>query len=258
MDTLRTPRPHIRSVVLLGLWLMTAALAANAWLSAFVQPSTSMQKLSERGTLVAASTPYTIVLQETTRGPSEAMTSQGKMTIALRRNGAIVIQYEHLGTPAVIQRTIELPNGVTLVVDDIRERRTSALNRLSASARARMDPSRQCVKNDLGEVVLAGQIISEHDVVAGYDAIRVQSGNSVHWFARQLGCAQIKTSTALSGGTVNEKTPILIAPGEPDTALFYVPERYIEVQPSVFHNLDPSSREAFRLDRFYFERRPPQ
>jgi hypothetical protein len=259
VNTFKIPRAYIGSVLLPALWLVIAALAANAvWLTAFAQPQgPTPEALSRAGAPVAARTPYTVVLQESTRGPSGDVSLQGTMTIALRRDGAFVVRYEHLGTPAaVIQRTIELPTGVTIVVDDVRERRTSTRTRVGMSSRARMDPTQSCIKNDSGELVFPGQIVSDRDLVAGYDTVKIKSGDSTFWFARQMGCANVKSSTRLSEVVLNEKVATLIAPGDPDGALFYVPDRYTEVPPSVFHQLDPNSHEAHTLDRSYFERRP--
>jgi hypothetical protein len=121
-----------------------------------------------------------------------------------------------------------------------------------------MDPAQGCIKNDVSELILPGQIASGREVVAGYDTVRITSENATYWFALALGCAQVKSRVVLSSGTINEQVATGVAPGEPDDGLFYIPQRYSEVPPSVFHQLEPNSREANTLDRSYFARRPPR
>jgi hypothetical protein len=259
MNQLKSRGGRIGFGLLASLWLVIGGLATNAvWLIAFTQSPTPTPALSHRGTPVAARTPYTVILQESTPGPSGDVSPQGSMTFALRGDGGFVVRYEHLGTPAVIQRTIEFSNGVTVVVDDIREHRTSTLTRMGTSARARMDSARDCIKNDVGEPVFSGQIVAAHEVVAGYDTVKITSSNSTFWLARQLGCAQVKSRAQLSDGVINEQVAILTAAGEPDNALFYVPARYSEVPPSVFYKLDPNVVKTQKLDRSYYARRPPK
>jgi hypothetical protein len=179
------------------------------------------------------------------------------MTIALRLDGASVIKFEYSQADAVIHRTIELPTGVTVVVDDVRQRRSSTC-RSGTSFRARMDSSRGCIRNDVGDLVFRGEIVGEGDVVAGYDTVRVQSDRSTFWFARDVGCAHVKSITKLPGGGTSEKVASLITPGDPDSALFSVPDTYEEVPPSVLHRMAPDSAEARRTDTFYFQCRPPK
>jgi hypothetical protein len=252
-------RAFIGAAFLLSLWLVIAALAANTvWVTISAQPEgpAPQQSLSDAGAPVAARAPYTVILQESTQGPDGVVSPQGTMTLALRSDGAYLVQYEHLGTPFVLLRTIELPTGETVVADDIRERRTTTKIRPGSSQRARMDPRQGCIKNDIGEPVFPGKVVGNRDRVAGYDTVRVLAGTSTLWFSRQLGCAQVKASTPMPTGGVNEKIPTWIYAGEPDAALFYVPDRYQEVPPSVFQQLNPNSREAHAADRFYFQRRP--
>jgi hypothetical protein len=260
MDRLKSGRGRIGLWLLVAVWLGIGGLAVNAvWLTAFTQTSTpGKTTLSRTGAPIATSTPYTVVLQESTREPSGKMSLEGSLTLALREDGAFVTRYEHWSGPAVIQRTIELQNGVTVVVDDIRERRMSTRTRVGTSVRARMDSVRDCIKNDVGELVFPGQLIADRSLVLGYETVRVTSGPSTFWFARQLGCAQVKSSTQLADGVVNEKLAILVVPGEPDSGLFYLPERYTEVPPSSFYELDPNDRDAQQRDRSYYERQPPR
>ncbi|HZB26406.1 MAG TPA: hypothetical protein VE379_09760, partial [Vicinamibacterales bacterium] len=138
--------------------LTTFAAAAHAlWLMAAAQSGApTPTKLSTGGTPVAARTPYTVVLQESTHGPSGDV-AQSTMTMALRSDGAFLVQFEHSVGP-VHQRTIELPTGGTVVVDDVRHRQTSRSTRSGISFRARMDPARGCVENDIGEIVFPGQV----------------------------------------------------------------------------------------------------
>lgn len=233
----------------------TLGAVANAlWLTAAAQSTPpAPAQLSAAGALIAARTPYTVVLQESTHGPS-ADVAQSTMTMALRGDGAFLVQFEHPVGP-VLQRTIELPTGVTVVVDDIRHRRTSRSARSGVSFRARMDPARGCVENDAGELVFPGQVAGSSERIAGHDTVRVASAQSTFWFALDLGCATLKSTTRMSDGGTNEKVATRVTPGEPDTALFAVPDSYAEVSPSAFHQMDPTSPEAHEIDAAYFQRR---
>src|SRR5688572_22579998 len=117
---------------------LTMFAAANAlWLTAAAQSGPPVPaKLSSAGTPVAARTPYTVVLQESTHGPSGDV-AQSTVTMALRADGAFLVQFEHPRGP-VHQRTVELPTGTTVVIDDVRHRRTSRSTRTGISFRARM------------------------------------------------------------------------------------------------------------------------
>ncbi len=260
MKTFEISGVPVRAVILRASWVMILAVVANvAWLRASAQrPTPTPEKSSSSGAPVAARTPYTVVLQESTRGSSGDVTLQSTMTMALRSDGAFLMQIEHFRGSPVIQRTIELPTGATVVVDDVRERRTSRWTRQGTSLRARMDSSRGCIKNDIDESVFPGEIVGDADLIAGYDTVKVQSRGSTFWFARQLGCANVKSIMLMPGGGTNEKVATLITPGEPDSALFSVPDRYEEVPPSVFFEMEPNSATARELDRVYFQRRPPQ
>jgi hypothetical protein len=119
-----------------------------------------------------------------------------------------------------------------------------------------MDARHGCIKNDRGELVVAADVIEEGEVVSGHETVKAASAESVYWFARGLGCARLRVITRMPGGGRNVKTSISITAGDPDDALFYVPERYDEVPPSTFYDLNPASPEIQKLDRGYFARRP--
>jgi hypothetical protein len=237
--------------------VILALSVGTMWLTVSAQRGTpAPERLSSAGSPVAARNPYTVVLEESTHGPS-ADVSQGTMTIALRGDGAVALRFEHFVGTAVIQRTLELPDGVTVVLDDVRERRTTRHTRSGLSFRARMDPTRGCVHNDWGELVFPGQIVSDPDFIAGYETIKVTSDHSTVWFPPQLGCATVKSITRQGGGGTNEKVATRIVPGEPDGALFAV-MGYQEVRPSVFFEMDPDSDAARKMDAVYFRNRPRQ
>ena len=107
-----------------------------------------------------------------------------------------------------------------------------------------MDPARGCVENDAGEVIFPGRLSGGPERIAGYDTVRVSSGQSTFWFALGLGCATLRSTTRMSGGGTNEKIATRVTAGEPNAELFTVPESYQEVPPSVFHRMDPNSPEA--------------
>ncbi len=87
MGTFTAPLGAIRTTLLALVWSLILIFAANALrLTVSAQPA---PKLSSSGAAVAARTPYTVVLQETTRVSAEE-TVRGTITLALNRNGAFV------------------------------------------------------------------------------------------------------------------------------------------------------------------------
>jgi hypothetical protein len=251
----------VRSSSLIATWLGIVCVSANVvWLMATTQPPTPTPAtpLSHAGSSVASRTPYTVRVGGSTRRSSGyTSATEDSMTMALRSDGAFVTQFEHISAPTVLQRTIEFPNGVTDVVDDIRERHMSTLIRPGSSLRARMDPAQNCIVNDRGEPVFPGRIIGRESIV-GHDTVMVQSGNATWWLAPDLGCAQLETSRPSAEGAIIEQIANLVIPGEPDGALFYVPGRYNEVPPSVFFELDKNAPETLKRDGAYYSRRPPK
>lgn len=240
------------------LWIAIACLTASAlWRTASAQtaPPPRAMGLSQKGAPVAAATPYTVVLQESERRPSGEAAPQSVMTIALRADGAFVRQFEYHNSLVVIQRSVELPDGVNVVLDDVRERRTAMVTKPGTSVRARMNPAQGCLRNDAAELVFSGEIVGRERIDV-YDTVKVQMGSSTSWFAPELGCAELKSVTLLSEGVVNEKIATLIVAGEPDSALFAIPDRYSEVPPSVFYELNPDAKETRAIDRSYYSRRP--
>lgn len=249
------------AIIACTLWLAAGALAAQgAWLVALEQPRPAPPPLSSsRGAPVAAQTPYTVLLQESTRNADGDVSPQGTLTVALRADGAYVERYQYLGGQlAVILRTIDLPTGETVIVDDVRERRTTTLRRVGTALPARLDSSQQCTRNSAGETIMPAELRDADALVGGYRAVHLMTGSSSLWLARNLGCAKLRSLTQLPGGVLNEKVAVSVAAGEPDGSLFSVPERYEEVPYSVFYEIEPGSPEAMRLDRIYFSRRPRQ
>ena len=216
-------------------------------------------QLSQRGRPVAARQPYTVRLQETTRSGSGEAKPQGVVTVALRSNGDFVWLYEHQGlVPPVVHRIIALASGIDITLDDVRERRMSVVKREGASFRARMDPRHGCIRNHLGEIVLAGESLGDGGIIQGYRTLRFKHESSTSWLAPDLGCATLQTLTEFPSGITNHQVAIAVSAGEPSSSLFTVAERHLEVPPSVFHEMDPASPHAQRMDKDYFERRPPR
>jgi hypothetical protein len=256
----RSGSVSLRAFLVAAAWVAAAGLASNALrLTANGQPTSPQQPLNSKGDLVAARTPYTVVLRDGTETSAGAQALYGEQTLALRSDGAYVERWQYeAGQHATIQRFVYLPSGVTIVVDDVRELATSTLQRTGTHSSARVDPDRNCVANSLGEPLSEAEVLSTDETIQGYRTVKVTIGQSTFWFAPQIGCAKLKARTRLPSGLVSEKQLISITSGPPDASLFFVPARYKEVQYSKFYAIDPESPEGQRLDRVYFARRPPR
>jgi hypothetical protein len=175
-------------------------------------------------------TPYTVLYDlRRDKSPADPAKSTAIKLIAVRADGSRVQQLEVLdGRVPVSSRLIQLSSGITITTNDILERkytRTSS-NDIRAALR---DPKSQCLKTFAGTPVMRGDAIAGEDMIAGYRAVQIKTGDATLWFAPDLGCSELRSRVAHPSGEVLDTTVTTVRRGNPDPALFEVGAKYTEV-----------------------------
>jgi hypothetical protein len=112
--------------------------------------------------------------------------------------------------------------------------------------------------------VVPGQALLGEENVYGYRAARLQKDGITWWLALDYGCAILKRRAEWTGqGQAGERTLVSLTPGEPQAALFHVPQSYREFPPSAMFAAQTGAaaagqrREALaRADELYRRHRP--
>jgi hypothetical protein len=116
-----------------------------------------------------------------------------------------------------------------------------------------MDPGDRCLRSVLGNSPSNRTILNE-DEVSGYRTIRIRQGRVDMWLAPALNCALIQMRVSRTPGSAElsvTKDPLLIKAGEPDEALFRIPDSYREVPASTILGLPKESPEGRSADAAY-------
>lgn len=176
-------------------------------------------------------------------------------TRALREDGSVVTQVSRIGPKGpTSQRFIDLADGTSIDVDDVRERKsTTYRNVLSRILPATRDPKTDCLRDYSGTVLRKGERVLEHDTISGVAVNVVVSNVQRLWLAPSLSCATLRSITMIDGGKPIVSDLVRLDRGQPEPTLFEVPDRYQEVTASVVNLLSPGSAVSQSRDRYYFE-----
>lgn len=198
-------------------------------------------------------TPFTVSLLETTTGASGAK-AHARRIAALRSDGSMIEVDQSLdnqGNTTADQRQMTLADRLIVQfspsVQAKSTRRSKADDFALFYVGAKRAATQQCLATVSGERTLKtmGEVFIGNEPVSGWQTVhtRIQQPNSPvidSWHAPGLGCALLKqvigyatpnqTGALVTGRS--EKVAEWILAGEPDTALFTIPERYEEVRPS--------------------------
>lgn len=211
--------------------------------------------------------PYTCMLRESVRDNSGRETASYIETYAVRTDGAYMFRSAGpIGTPTEnTLRIIEIPSGVHIEVRDLWDLKSTWMKPGVPKLR---DANNSCLfPSTIPEVVLGTETIS------GFGAIKIGLNGATSWYAADYGCALVKAQQTWGGGATTTKTLASLAPGEPEKSLFYVPDTFREVPPSLIVNgpnggasaccrsdaMQTQRQQAAmaKLDRTYSEHRPP-
>jgi hypothetical protein len=150
--------------------------------------------------------PVTVTLQERLHLSDGTVQPGSRQLRAVREDGAYVERFEYLSPESrkqVSQRTIMLPDGLRVILNEIRETKTSTrFPSYSASAQF-YDPDTRCLRPSSGGEH-ADQRIDGSDMVLGYEAVRVATGRGAVWRAPALNCAIVRTRTDLGSRQFND------------------------------------------------------
>jgi hypothetical protein len=122
----------------------------------------------------------------------------------------------------------------------------------SAIGRALRNPATKCTRALTGEVPPIDDQVGGIETVGEYRVITIKTKQRLTMrFALDLSCAPLGHLATYSETSYSSLDPVEIRPGEPDAALFHVPEHYKEVPPSTMETLDPQSAAGKRRDATY-------
>lgn len=172
--------------------------------------------------------PYTVRLTENVYDKAGVLKSTNHYVEAVRSDGARV---KRATAERLQQRNLYLPSGTFIVVNEVKGKKSTFLNKPDAAPLKR-DPLASCqnLLDQRGGLVSRGK-----EVVDGHPSAKFVRGGLTLWYALDAGCAEIKTRLEHGTGVTEKKLETLIL-GEPDPALFQVSD-WKEAPPSeVFAN----------------------
>ncbi|MFN7920036.1 MAG: hypothetical protein U0Q16_08065 [Bryobacteraceae bacterium] len=207
--------------------------------------------------------PYTTIVRSTVYAPDGSVNAGRDTTTAVRSDGARVLRSESRVEPFASSRTINLPSGDEVIVDDIREIKMTTRSPNRSVASVIRDPRSNCLDSLAGSPVLSGQSLLGTETVSGYRTVKMASEkNMTWWFAVDHGCALVKFRAEWGEQGVTEQNLVALIPGEPQPDLFRTPASFREVLPSEFHknagnaNHGLSAEKLSRMDDWYRQHRP--
>ena len=208
--------------------------------------STSMRKY------IGQVIPYQVRLRETLLGKNGKSNSGCEVLYAVRSDGAYSYLIEDLNTKMpTSRRELIFPSGLTIEINDILEMKSSTLDKSWTPHSRIRDPKSNCMNSLLGSPFIDGQTIIGNEKIQGYPTIKIRYQSLTWWFAPELGCAMLKSRGEFADRGISEKNAVSIARGAPETNLFMVPTRYMEVAPSVLYGLISGSPGAKVRDNYY-------
>lgn len=222
---------------------------------------------------VGSPVPYTVMLRETVFRPDSSTMRGVDMIQAVRSDGSFVsrVSYEKsddeaFGEEVDIQvrihkeRTIRFASGIKVSINELTGLKSTEAEK-GNPARWQRDPSSKCVNSFEGSPKIASEVIGGEEMIAGHRAVKINSNNATWWFALDAGCAMVKSRMDWRECGSSEKNLVALIPGEPEAALFDVPEGIREAPPSERMmrpgvTMQPNHVERFRkLDDAYYKSR---
>ena len=197
-------------------------------------------------------TPCTVILQQSAIDKDGKATAVNVHTLAVRSDGSIARKVSGpVGHESESDlRILDFSSKIHVDIRDLWELKST---RSSSSTPPLRDPNSSCLYSPNIQETVLGQ-----EAVGGYRAVKLGKGGRTSWYALEYGCALVKERMEFDTGEVSEKALIGLIAGEPERALFHVPDTYKEVPPSqiaIRHGATSASQNAGieRLDREYFD-----
>lgn len=203
--------------------------------------------------------PYVVTLQETvTRAGGAGIVVGATETWALRADGARMYRREVIGRNgmAMIGRSIFLPSGARLEIDDVRELVTTGWASERSLASSLRDPESGCRDSFLGRTYSVKQVPVGSQTFGDYLSFGFRQGNSTLWYAPDAGCALIAQQGVQSeDGFKSDKNLVSLEIGEPPLSLFAVGARHREVAPSIVFGYSAGDPVGHMMDQRYHDDR---
>lgn len=168
-------------------------------------------------------------------------------TVAIRADGSRVVR---LGPEGVGGRTISFADGMKVLTHDRLQTRSSTVSEWRP--RLTRLPSQGCVESAVEESLLGVEPL------LGLDAVKIASGDTTAWYALDYGCVLLTRVIVHSqGGSVSRTILVSASPGDPDAALFSIPDHFVEGPPSALTAIEraqkPCSQECRDGQAAYFK-----
>lgn len=213
-----------------------------------------------KGARTGGPIPYTVVLKEANHRLDGSIKPGIELTLAVRSDGSFVWRLAYEGSKGfAATRTVQFPSGVEVTVNEITGAQSTMTKKINSAALQR-DPNSKCMNSFAGVAMTSPpEVFGGEEIVAGYRAAKLVSGNATMWFALDYGCAMIGERTDWGGDGFGEKTLVSMASGEPVATLFSIGGK--EMPPSQRiasgQTLDAHEKDAFRKqDEYYYSHRP--
>lgn len=171
--------------------------------------------------------PYAVTLKLVRAAGNRELRSE--IQYAVRADGSQMISEYRDGR--LRAQTLYLSRGDKIVAVSDRRMKCTYPHALSGPGDWVRDPRSKCMLSISGKGLSSPGEWGGEQVVSGYRAARIKSGNVTTWYALDYGCANIGSRTIISGGTA-QSSAISLRRGEPPGAVFDL-SGYREVLPSV-------------------------
>jgi len=170
---------------------------------------------------------YTIALVEQTgNGKGATMRLASIQTWARRSDGATALK---LGAGDRTSRLITLPSGLSIRTQDVIKAK-STIHVPPRGVQEQRDPNNLCKRSD--DVNPAGTEEAFSGLRIAKFVEKASDRTSTTRYALDYGCPVVSRETTFSNGSVSHLRLVSFTPGEPDSALFDVPQGYAEGPPS--------------------------
>lgn len=220
-------------------WVAIAALSLNIYRSGFVRgPATA--KAASLGA-------YTVLRTETGFDKNGNLRYTNHYVEAVRSDGSTMWRGS---TSKAQQRKISFTNGDYIRTNELTGRKSTYPKRFAGGAPPQKNPLTSCLNADDAN---AGWTFAGEETVEGHRAARLVNVSGKRtmtmWDALDVACATLRLRFEDKDG-VTEQVVSALVPGEPDAALFRVPDSFQEVAPSALHGSLPDSVSK-RIDKNY-------
>lgn len=179
------------------------------------------------------SIPYTVLLRETVHDPNGSVAEAVDTLRAVRSDGSVVVRYAHKKGNMTSERIVQFATGVKVTVNEQANAKSTTKEERANPASWQRDPKSKCINSFAGVPMTSqSEVISGEEMSDGYRTVKITANNITSWFALEYGCAMVKARADWGVQGFSMHNLVALTPGEPDPALFHVPEQAKEMSPS--------------------------